>query len=68
MTVKTEEYIRVVDGYLEIRQKLGKGTPSKSTGKSMVFYSTIGNIEIEGSGGMMLGVNLYKPIPKAERK
>lgn len=67
MTAKNEEYIRVVGGFLEIRQKLGKGKLSTS-GKSHNLFSTGGNVEVEGSDGMMLGVNLYKPIPKAERK
>ena len=35
------EYIRVVDGHLETRQKLSAGTPSAS-GKSKVFVSTGG--------------------------
>ena len=56
MTTKTEEYIRVIDGHLEIRQKLGKGAPS-SSGKSTIFFSTQGNIEVDGYS---LGVNLYK--------
>jgi len=60
MTVSTEEYIRVKDGYLELRQKLSKGEQSGS-GKSIVFFTTRGNIDVEGSEGYRIGVNLYKP-------
>ena len=60
MAANAEEYIRVKDGYLELRQKLGKGEPSGSN-KSLVFYSTRGNMPVEGSDGYMIGVNLYKP-------
>ena len=56
----TEEYIRVKDGYLELRQKLGKGEVSGS-GKSLVMFSTRGNIDVEGSEGYRIGVNLYRP-------
>ena len=60
MAANTEEYIRVVNGYLELRQKLGKGEVSGS-GKSLVMFSTRGNMPVEGSDGYMIGVNLYKP-------
>jgi|GEM_PF-3212627 len=43
------EYIRVKDGCLEIRQKIGKGTLSKSSGKSLVVVSTGGFQPIDGS-------------------
>jgi len=42
------EYIRVADGYLEIRQKIGAGVVSK-TGKSNVVVSTGGFTEVEDS-------------------
>lgn len=42
------EHIRVKDGYLEIRQKIGKGTVS-SSGKSLVVVSTGGFKPIDGS-------------------
>lgn len=42
------EHIRVKDGYLEIRQKVGKGTLS-SSGKSLVVVSTGGFKPIDGS-------------------
>jgi hypothetical protein len=42
------EYIRVTsDGYLEIRQKVGKGTVSAS-GKSLVVVSTGGFKPVDG--------------------
>ena len=40
-TTDTAEYMRVVDGYVEIRQKVGKGHLS-STGKNNVVISTGG--------------------------
>lgn len=43
-----EEYIRVKDGFLETRQKVGKGTMS-SSGKSLVVVSTGGFTPIDGS-------------------
>lgn len=42
------EYIRVKGGYLEIRQKVGKGALS-SSGKSLVVVSTGGFTPIDGS-------------------
>ena len=60
MAANTEEYIRVVDGYLELRQKLGKGEVSGS-GKSTTFFTTRGNVDVEGNDGYRIGVNLYKP-------
>ena len=42
------EHIRVKDGYLEIRQKVGKGTLS-SSGKSLVVVSTGGFQPVDGS-------------------
>lgn len=40
-----------------------KGTPS-STGKTEVFASTQGNIEIPGYPGFKVGVNCFKPPAK----
>jgi len=42
------EHIRVKDGFLEIRQKIGKGKMS-SSGKSLVVVSTGGFQAIDGS-------------------
>jgi len=48
-TTNNGEYIRISkDGYLEIRQLVGKGRPS-STGKNLVVVSTGGFQAIEGS-------------------
>jgi len=43
----TAEYIRISEGYLEIRAKLGPGVRS-STGKTLVMASSRGNVEAEG--------------------
>lgn len=49
MTTKnTAEYIRVEDGFLEIRQKIGAGHVSAS-GKSKVVVSTGGFKPVDGS-------------------
>lgn len=43
-----QEYIRVKEGYLEIRQKLTKGTPSAS-GRNLTIATTGGFKDVEGS-------------------
>lgn len=48
MANTTEEYIRVKGSFLEIRQKIGKGTVSGS-GRNMTVVSTGGFQGIEGS-------------------
>ncbi len=55
------EYIRVKDGYLEIRQKLGEGKLS-SSGKSTVLASTNGNKPADGlhkGKTVIVGLNAY---------
>ena len=42
------EYIRIKEGYLEIRAKLGPGVRS-ATGKTLVVASSRGNVEAEGA-------------------
>ena len=50
MAEKTNtEYIKVVGGYLELRQKLTGGKPSAS-GKSNVYVSTGGFMDTEDGG------------------
>lgn len=39
-----------------------KGRPSQS-GKTVVFASTRGNIEIPGADGLKVGLNIYGPVP-----
>ncbi len=56
-----EEYIRVKDGFLEIRARLGKGVPS-STGKTLVVASSRGNVEAEDTVDgktIKVGFNAY---------
>jgi hypothetical protein len=59
MTGQNGEYIRVKDGYLEIRQRIGKGTPS-STGRSLVVVSTGGFKEIDGGSGLKVNLTAIK--------
>lgn len=54
----SEEYMRVQDGYLEIRVKLGPGTPSTS-GKSLVVAST-GGFALVGDG-VKVNLTAIKP-------
>ena len=42
------EYIREKEGYLEIRMKLSKGTPSRS-GKTLVVATTSGFVKADNS-------------------
>ena len=53
------EYIRIVGGFLEIRQAVGAGTIS-STGKSLVVASTGGFKPVEGSE-IKLNLTAIKP-------
>jgi len=41
----------------------GKGKVSAS-GKSMVIASTRGNIEVPGTKGLILGLNLYRKVSR----
>ena len=59
MAKDNTEYMRVQDGYLEIRVKLGPGTPS-STGKSLVVASTGGFVLV----GESVKVNLTAIKPR----
>ena len=60
--MESGDYIRVKDGYLEVKLKLGPGVRSTS-GKTMVVYSTRGNIQAEGEHNgkpVILGINAYQ--------
>lgn len=57
MTAKKPDTITVVDGRLVIDVALDAGTPSAS-GKSLVFFSTHGNIKL--NDGYVIGINLYR--------
>lgn len=52
-----DEYIRVKDGYAEIRMKLTSGRPSYS-GKSLVVASTNGFVRIDEN--YMISLNVIK--------
>ena len=51
---------------IKISRKV-KGRPSKS-GKTIVLASTRGNSEIDGTGGMKLGLNAYLPADPPEEE
>lgn len=58
----SDEFIRVAEGYLEMRLKLGAGVASAS-GKTRVVASTRGNIQAEGLHNgkpVIVGVNAYQ--------
>lgn len=61
--VKTEMKGKVLTITIDTAQNLG---PS-STGKSSKVASTDGNIVIEGTDGLVLGLNAYRPLPKAPK-
>jgi hypothetical protein len=52
-----EDKIAVEDGRLIVDVALTGGVPSAS-GKSVVYFSTSGNSEIDG--GYVIGINLYR--------
>ena len=58
MAKDTMEYIRVQDGFLEIRQKVGAGVPSK-TGKSQIVVGTGGFKTIDGSN-LSISLNVIR--------
>ena len=61
MATNKEEYLRVQDGFLEIRAKLGKGTRSAS-GKTLVLASSRGNQDADGEHDgktVRVGYNAY---------
>lgn len=58
MAKDNEEYMRVQDGFLEIRVKLGPGTPS-SSGKSLVVVSTGGFVPV--GDGIKVNLTAIKP-------
>ena len=49
------------DGKLIITIDLKAEGELSGSGKSMVIGSTKGNVRIEGTGGITLGLNCYKP-------
>jgi hypothetical protein len=56
-----QEYIRIKDGFLEIRARVGKGVPS-STGRTLVIASSRGNVDAEGQHdgkAVKVGFNAY---------
>jgi hypothetical protein len=57
----------VSDGVLTITVRLSEATEPSSSGKSEILASTGGSVDIEGAPGLKLGLNLYRPIKKANR-
>ena len=58
---KAEDKIAVEDGRLVVDVALTGGIPSAS-GKTLVFFSTHGNIEI--GDGFVIGINMYRKRAK----
>jgi len=56
-TSNSEDIIKVENGRLIVDVALGHPTPS-SSGKTMVHFSTRGNLAI--NDGFVIGLNLYK--------
>ena len=54
------EYIRVANGYLEIRQKLGEGRPSQS-GKTTLLVST-GGFRAIANTDVRVNLTATKPV------
>ena len=52
-----EDVIKVEEGRLIVNVALDRGAPSQS-GKTIVYFSTRGNLPI--NGGYVVGINLYK--------
>ena len=57
MTQKKEDVIKVENGRLIVDVALVDGSPS-SSGKTIVYYSTRGNLPIDDK--YSVGINLYK--------
>ena len=56
----------VKDGILTLVIDLKERNGTSATGKSTCIASTKGNVELAGTGGAKLGLNLYIPVaPKA---
>jgi hypothetical protein len=56
------EYMRIVEGYLEIRMKVSSGTRS-STGKSLIVVTTAGYAQVEGTD-VKVNLTAIKPLGK----
>lgn len=52
----------VKDGRLTLTIDLGKDLGPSASGKSVLIASTAGNVEIPGTGGAVLGLNLYRKV------
>lgn len=61
--VKTEMKGKMLHIEIDTTADLGPST----SGKSNKVASTDGNIVVEGAGGLVLGLNAYRPIPKAPK-
>jgi len=54
--------VKIVGKLLTVSVDLSKQSGDSSTGKSVMIASTGGNVPIEG--GLRMGLNVYRPIPR----
>lgn len=54
--------MKIVKNKLTIEVDLSKSLGRSASGKSEVIASTKGNIDVPGSNGAKIGLNIYKPV------
>lgn len=52
----------VKDNVLTIRVKLDAKTSKSASGKSLIIASTQGNKPVDGADGVIIGLNIYRPV------
>lgn len=52
----------VKDDVLTIRVKLNAKTSKSASGKSLIIATTQGNKPVDGAEGVIMGLNIYKPV------
>lgn len=62
MTVRVEGDKLIIE--VDLKGDMGKS----GSGKSIGVASSHGNVRVEGAPGVMLGLNVFKPLPKTEWK
>lgn len=53
---------------LTITVDLGANLGQSSTGKSQIVATTGGNVEVVGTDGIKIGLNIYKPVAEKSGK
>lgn len=62
-----EEYIRVSEGFIEVRQRLTAPVLSK-TGKTMIVFTTSGFVGVEGGVADGVKANITVNVPRGYRQ